>query len=76
MKIVPWSTLDSYLHQPNQQTVALFNPVVYLFSGFRWAFFSTAEVGLGCSLGMTGLFLLAALVPRIFSTGWRPKARA
>lgn len=57
------------------QTVTLFNPVVYLISGFRWAFFGVADVALGWSLlailGFTGLCLL--LITRIFQTGWRLK---
>ncbi len=60
---------------PVWQTVALFNPVVYLVSGFRWAFFGAAEVSLGLSLGMTGLFLVVALalIYWIFRTGYRLK---
>ncbi len=57
------------------QTVTLFNPVVYLVSGFRWSFFGIADVALGWSLlailGFTGLCLL--VVWRIFKTGWRIK---
>src|SRR5690606_21713666 len=41
------------------QTIALFNPVVYLVSGFRWSFFEIADVGIGISLGMTLVFLVA-----------------
>ncbi len=61
---------------PVWQKVALFNPVVYLVSGFRWSFYGQADVALGTSLGMTLLFLLAALalVVWIFRTGWRLKA--
>jgi ABC-2 type transport system permease protein len=61
---------------PFWQTVALFNPVVYLISGFRWSFYGTADVGLGISLGMTLLFLVASLltVVWIFRTGYRLKA--
>jgi ABC-2 type transport system permease protein len=61
---------------PFWQTVALFNPVVYLISGFRWSFYGTADVGLGISLGMTLLFLVASLltVIWIFRTGYRLKA--
>ena len=55
------------------RTVALFNPVVYLISGFRWSFYSQADVGVGLSLGMTAVFLALALgvVARIFKTGYR-----
>jgi ABC-2 type transport system permease protein len=61
---------------PAWQTVALFNPVVYLISGFRWSFYGLADVSLGVSLGMTLLFLLAslAIVVWIFRTGYRLKA--
>jgi ABC-2 type transport system permease protein len=55
--------------------VALFNPVVYLISGFRWSFFNTADVAVSVSLGMTAVFLalcLAAVVV-IFRTGYRLK---
>jgi ABC-2 type transport system permease protein len=57
------------------QTVTLFNPVVYLISGFRWAFFEIADVGVAVSLGMTAAFLLACIVTIwwIFKTGYRLK---
>jgi ABC-2 type transport system permease protein len=55
--------------------LALFNPVVYLVSGFRWAFYGVSDVGVGISLGMTLLFLALCLtaVWQIFRTGWRLK---
>ncbi len=55
------------------QTVTLFNPVVYLISGFRWAFFGTADVAIGISLGAIGVFTLACMgfIWWIFKTGWR-----
>ncbi len=61
---------------PFWQTVALFNPVVYLISGFRWSFYGQADVSLAWSLGMTALFLAGALavVAWIFKTGYRFKA--
>jgi len=61
---------------PFWQTVALFNPVVYLVSGFRWSFYGTGDVSLATSLGVTALFLAAALgvVTWIFRTGYRLKA--
>ena len=61
---------------PVWQTVALFNPVVYLISGFRWSFYGIADVGLGVSLGMTMAFLVVSLatVAWIFRTGYRLKA--
>jgi ABC-2 type transport system permease protein len=60
---------------PVWQTVTLFNPVVYLISGFRWAFFEIADVRIAISVGMTFAFLLACLVTIwwIFKTGYRLK---
>lgn len=60
---------------PFWRTVALFNPVVYLISGFRWSFFGVADVGVGISLGMTLAFLLVCTVATawIFRTGYRLK---
>jgi ABC-2 type transport system permease protein len=60
---------------PVWQTIALFNPVVYLVSGFRWSFYGIADVNVGISLGMTLLFLFAclAVVWWIFRTGYRLK---
>jgi ABC-2 type transport system permease protein len=56
---------------PFWQTVTLFNPVVYLVSGFRWAFFEIADVDVAISLAATAGFLVACLVVvwRIFRTG-------
>jgi ABC-2 type transport system permease protein len=61
---------------PFWQTVSLFNPVVYLVSGFRWSFFGLADVSVGVSLTMTGVFLAGSLVivAWIFRTGYRLKA--
>ena len=61
---------------PLWQKVALFNPVVYLVSGFRWSFYGIADVSVGISLAMTLAFLAAALlvVAWIFKTGYRLKA--
>jgi ABC-2 type transport system permease protein len=61
---------------PFWRTVALFNPVVYLISGFRWSFYGQADVPIAISLGVTALFLLVALaiVGWIFRTGYRLKA--
>ena len=58
---------------PLWQTIALFNPVVYLISGFRWSFYGIADVGVGVSLAMTLAFLGAclAIVGWIFKTGYR-----
>ena len=60
---------------PFWQTVTLFNPVLYLVSGFRWSFFGTSDVGVGISLGMTLAFLALCLgvVAWIFKTGYRLK---
>jgi ABC-2 type transport system permease protein len=60
---------------PIWQTVTLFNPVVYLISGFRWSFFDLGDVGIETSLGMTLLFLVLCLgvVWWIFRTGYRLK---
>jgi ABC-2 type transport system permease protein len=57
------------------RTVALFNPVVYLISGFRWSFYGTADVAVGVSLAMTFAFLLVLLlvVGWMFRTGYRLK---
>ncbi|MDN0084850.1 ABC transporter permease [Crenobacter sp. SG2305] len=61
---------------PFWQTVALFNPVVYLISGFRWSFYGLADVHVGVSLAMTVMFLAVfmAIVAWIFKTGYRLKA--
>jgi ABC-2 type transport system permease protein len=58
---------------PVWQTITLFNPVVYLISGFRWAFFDTADVSVGLSLLAIGGFtsLCVAVIWWIFKTGWR-----
>lgn len=58
---------------PFWQSVTLFNPVVYLVSGFRWSFYGLADVGIAVSLGMTLTFLLICLgiVAWIFKTGYR-----
>jgi ABC-2 type transport system permease protein len=60
---------------PFWQAVTLFNPVVYLVSGFRWSFYGIADVSLGLSLGMTALFMAVSLgiVVWIFRTGYRLK---
>ena len=57
------------------RTFSLFNPVVYLISGFRWSFYGTADVAVGVSLGATlGFFLLClGIVWWIFRTGYRLK---
>jgi ABC-2 type transport system permease protein len=61
---------------PTWRTVALFNPVLYLISGFRWSFYGTSDVGVGASLAMTLSFfaLCLAAVAWIFKTGYRLKS--
>ncbi|MBV5337529.1 MAG: ABC transporter permease [Deltaproteobacteria bacterium] len=60
---------------PFWRTVTLFNPVVYLISGFRWSFYGLADVSIGISLSVTVLFLVIFLVTVawIFKTGYRLK---
>jgi ABC-2 type transport system permease protein len=61
---------------PFWRTVTLFNPVLYLISGFRWAFVGIADVNVGVSLAMTMVFLVVclAIVWWIFRTGYRLKS--
>jgi ABC-2 type transport system permease protein len=61
---------------PFWKAVALFNPVVYLISGFRWSFYGLADVEVAVSLGMTLVFLgvFIAITAWIFKTGYRLKA--
>jgi ABC-2 type transport system permease protein len=58
---------------PIWQTVTLFNPVVYLISGFRWSFYENADVAVGLSLATTSGFLIICLIAiwLIFRTGYR-----
>jgi ABC-2 type transport system permease protein len=60
---------------PVWQTIALFNPVLYLISGFRWSFYGVSDIGVGVSLGMILVFLAACLgvIAWIFRTGYRLK---
>jgi ABC-2 type transport system permease protein len=60
---------------PLWQKLTLFNPVVYLVSGFRWSFYEIADVNVVTSLGMTALFLLVfiVIIYWIFKTGYRLK---
>src|SRR5436853_1575521 len=60
---------------PVWQTITLFNPVVYLVSGFRWSFYGVADVSVGVSLGMTLVFLgvCVGVIALIFRTGYRLK---
>ena len=58
---------------PTWQTVTLFNPVVYLISGFRWSFYESADVSVAVSIAMTSVFLAVCLtiIWWIFKTGYR-----
>ncbi|HSV00473.1 MAG TPA: ABC transporter permease [Roseiarcus sp.] len=60
---------------PFWRTVSLFNPVVYLISGFRWSFYGQGDVSVAASLGFTTLFVAVclAVLTWIFRTGWRLK---
>ncbi len=80
MVITPLTFLGGAFYSINMlpepwHTLTLFNPVVYLINGFRWAFYGVADVHMGMSLGMTLVFLLIclALVWWIFRTGYRIK---
>ena len=66
-------TLD--MLPPAWQTVTLFNPVVYLISGFRWTFFGVGDVSIAVSLGAVALFLTLclAIIFWMFRTGYRLK---
>ncbi|QTL05071.1 ABC transporter permease [Aquabacter sp. L1I39] len=61
---------------PAWRTVSLFNPVVYLISGFRWSFYGISDVGVEISLAMTLVFLAVCLftVRWMFKTGYRLKS--
>lgn len=61
---------------PFWQTVTLFNPVVYLISGFRWSFYGASDISFGVSMGMALVFLVACLtaIHWIFKTGYRLKS--
>ncbi len=60
---------------PGWQTIALFNPVVYLISGFRWSFYEISDVSLSVSLALTLTFLVLCMITiwLIFRTGYRLK---
>jgi ABC-2 type transport system permease protein len=61
---------------PAWRTASLFNPVVYLISGFRWSFYGTSDVSVSVSLGATLGFFVACLaaVAWVFRTGYRLKS--
>ena len=60
---------------PLWRTLTLFNPVVYLISGFRWSFYGLADVSLALSLGFVGGFLALclAITAWMIHSGWRVK---
>jgi len=61
---------------PAWQSLSLFNPVVYLISGFRWSFYGTADMAVSVSLAVTVVFLVicVAVIWWIFRTGYRLKS--
>ncbi|VVE30778.1 Inner membrane transport permease YadH [Pandoraea terrigena] len=69
------SFYSTHILPPFWRAVTLFNPVVYLISGFRWSFYGLADVSVGVSLGMTLVFLAVFLgvVAWMFKTGYRLK---
>ena len=80
MVITPLTFLGGTFYSINMlpefwQKVTLFNPVVYLVSGFRWSFYGVSDVSVSISLGMTVVFLVVCLfaVRWIFKTGYRLK---
>ncbi|CAM3495177.1 ABC transporter permease [Bordetella sputigena] len=80
MVVTPLTFLGGSFYSINMlpdfwRAVTLFNPVVYLVSGFRWSFFGVADVHVGVSLGMTLVFLVVCMVAVrwIFKTGYRLK---
>ncbi|MGB1239865.1 MAG: ABC transporter permease [Pseudomonadales bacterium] len=81
MVVTPLTFLGGAFYSINMlpepwQTITLFNPVVYLISGFRWAFYGVADVNIAVSLGMTFTFMLSCLgcIYWIFKTGYRIKS--
>ncbi len=81
MVVTPLTFLGGSFYSINMlpavwQKVTLFNPVVYLVSGFRWSFYGISDVSVSLSLGMTLLFMAACLIAIgvIFKTGYRLKA--
>lgn len=80
MIITPLTFLGGSFYSINMlpefwQKVTLFNPVVYLVSGFRWSFYGVSDVGVEISFGMTILFMVLCLagITWIFRTGYRLK---
>lgn len=80
MVITPLTFLGGSFYSINMlpsfwRKVSLFNPVVYLVSGFRWSFYGTSDISLGMSLGMTFIFMIACMIciSIIFRTGYKIK---
>ena len=80
MVITPLTFLGGSFYSINMlpafwQQLTLFNPVVYLISGFRWSFYGTSDLSIGVSLGMTFVFMLICLgvISLIFRTGYKIK---
>ncbi len=80
MVITPLTFLGGSFYSINMlppiwQTITLFNPVVYLISGFRWSFYGVADVHIGISVGMTLVFMVGCLsvIGWIFKSGYRLK---
>src|ERR1700724_907011 len=69
------SFYSTHVLPPVWQTITLFNPIVYLISGFRWSFFGIADVSVGVSIAMTFVFLAIclAIVWAMFRTGYKLK---
>ena len=81
MVVMPLTFLGGSFYSINMlpgiwRQIALFNPIVYLVSGFRWSFYGTSDVGVEYSLVFTLIFLslCSAIVWWIFRTGYRLKA--
>jgi ABC-2 type transport system permease protein len=80
MVITPLTFLGGSFYSINMlppvwQKITLFNPVVYLISGFRWSFYGTSDISVGVSLAMTFLFMIICMIciGLIFKTGYRIK---
>ncbi|UZJ43544.1 ABC transporter permease [Marinimicrobium sp. C6131] len=80
MVITPLAFLGGSFYSINMlpplwQTITLFNPVVYLVSGFRWSFYGVSDVGVGLSLAMILVFMLSCLgvIAWLFKTGYKIK---
>jgi ABC-2 type transport system permease protein len=80
MVVTPLTFLGGSFYSINMlpefwQKLTLFNPVVYLVSGFRWSFYGVSDVSVGLSLGMTLVFMVLCLlgICWVFKTGYRLK---